>query len=435
MPPKKVAEMVEAGCFTIDQLTTLSPDQKRRVEFALLAGKEDVYFNKCMSAEGSVADCDFFIEKYPNSTRKSEVVSHKAELELIEANKAQEDRDFNELTNKVNDSAIDPEGKKTLISAFEAKYPFTRFAGRLQDLKDKVKAEEDEREANREAEDAWQALLVVLASNTSVARKRQEIDAYVSKYSIHTADIATWRKKLDDQEDEDAWQYVLSLIAQDIPTAQKMAALNSYKSRFSLHASEVDIQIEGVKNEIKITPEIQGVVSNSAATVSDFMRLIAKYPSKKDYIKSLMLSDMKINASRYTRESMYYLIMGKYDGDFTYPALFSIDELISAGAAPRDILEHIMSHPTDDDDRDGLEDTVQPETNFKSAKHNTDVYFFGVREPGKSTVLADCSIWASRAISALSSLLTANTLATIMPTSSKGTLIKTSFLRPPKRAL
>lgn len=97
---------------------------------------------------------------------------------------------------------------------------------------------------------------------------------------------------------------------------------------------------------------------------------------------------MQVNPSRYTREGMYYLMNGKYDGDITYPPLFSVGDLQNAKIATYEILNHINTHPTDYDDRDQLENSLSPEKNFNSAKNNTDVYFFGVPGSGKSTVLA-----------------------------------------------
>lgn len=398
-PPKVVAKMIEAGCFQIEQLTTITEDQKKKVNRALLVGKEDIYFKKCMSTDATVDDCQFFIDNFSTSSRIGDIDNRKAELELAQRAREQEIRNerdaFDELSSKIHNQGYGYEDKKNLISAFSVTYPFTRFAKELEDLKSAVetqeqerKIQEQERKRNQEAENAWHMLLVQLASNKSITEKRNAIDIYESKYSLHSEEIPAKRQELTDQEDDSEWQRVLMILAQDISSEQKLATLNNYRLRYSKHANEVPDKVREVEKERNIMPEIKGVLGNSASTVNDFMSLIAKYPTKKEFIREYMLSDMKVNPSRYTREDMYYLMNGKYDGEITYSPLFSVGDLQNANVATYEILNHINTHPTDKDDRDQLENSLSPEENFKSAVNNTDVYFFGVPGSGKSTVLA-----------------------------------------------
>ncbi len=398
-PPKLVAKMIEDGCFTIGQLTTITDEQKKKVNRALLVEKEDEYFNKCMSLDATVDDCQFFIDNFSTSPKRAEVENCKAKIELAQKSKEEEIRKernaFDELSSEIYSQSYGYEAKKNLISVFLANYPFTRFAKELEDLKQEVeeqerdrKAQEEERRKYLEEERAWQTLLSLLTSNRSIAEKRQAIDTYESMYSLHRDEVPAKRQELADQEDDTEWQRVLMILVQDMSPDQKLAVLNNYKLRYSKHASEVPDKVKEVERERNIMPEIRGVLTNSASTVSDFMSLIAKYPTKKEFIRGYMMDDMKVNPSRYTREDMYYLMNGKYDGEITYPSLFSTGDLQNANIASYEILNHINTHPIDYDDRNQLEDSLLPEDNFKSAKNNTDVYFFGVPGSGKSTVLA-----------------------------------------------
>lgn len=398
-PPKVVAKMIEAGCFKIEQLTTITEDQKKKVSRALLVGKENEFFNRCMMNDASVDDCQFFIDNFSTSSRKAEIENRKAEIELAQREREEEIRTereaFDDLSSKIHGQSCGYAEKKSLISAFRVNYPFSRFSKELEDLKSKVEEQEQERKIqeeeckkNQEAENAWQMLLAQLASNKPIAEKRQAIDAYESKYSLHSQEVPAKRQELTDQEDDSEWQRVLMILAQDIIPEQKLAALNNYKLRYSKHTNEISDKVKEVERERNIMPEIKGVLGNSASTVNDFMSLIAKYPTKKEFIREYMLGDMKVNPSRYTREGMYYLMNGKYDGEITYPPLFSVGDLQNANVATYEILNHINTHPTDNDDRNQLENSLLPEDNFRSATNNTDVYFFGVPGSGKSTVLA-----------------------------------------------
>lgn len=398
-PPKLVAKMIEAGCFKINQLTTITEGQKKKVNLALLIGKEDEYFNKCMTTDATVDDCQFFIDSFSTSSRMAEIRNRKAEIELAQREREEEIRiereAFDDLTSKIHGHSYGYDEKKNLISTFSVNYPFSRFSNELENLKSEVEAQEqerkiqeEERKKNQEAEDAWQILLAQLASNKPIAEKRHAIDAYECKYSLHSHEVAVKRQELTDQEDDSEWQHVLLILAQDISPEQKLAALKNYKLRYSKHTNDIPSKVKEVEGERNIMPEIKGVLGNSAATVNDFMSLIAKYPTKKEFIREYMLGDMMVNPSRYTREGMYYLMNGKYDGEITYEPLFSVGDLQNANVATYEILNHINTHPTDNDDRNQLENSLLPEDNFKSATNNTDVYFFGVPGSGKSTVLA-----------------------------------------------
>lgn len=391
-PPKKVAEMIENKCFSIKELKDLSAAQKQKINAALLKGKEDEYYQKCLGEEATINDCQFFIDNFNTSAHLDEIKNRWASLQLKEERKKEKRRieqaEFIELSNKVQDSSVGYDEKKNLVARFRDSYPFSEFECQLNALSNLIEEEERNRVRYSEDEMAWQGVLGKLASGITIAEKRNALNEYEISYSLHRSEIPARRQELTDQEDEIEWQKVLSAMAQDIPADRKMYALDHYKSQYLRHLNEVPAKIKEIENERNIMPEINGVLGNSASSVLDFLRLIKKYPSKKEYVRQYMLKDMRVNPSRYSREYMYWLMNGKYDGNDTYEALFSIGELQDARIASYDILNHINTHPTDNDDRDQLEDSLLPEENFKSAPNNTDIYFFGVPGSGKSTVLA-----------------------------------------------
>lgn len=398
-PPMRVAKMIEDNCFSINQLKDLKAAHAQKIRKYLLFLKEDEYFQKCMSIDATLKDCQFFLDNFktPERIRKVEEKKTALILKAEEEKKleSQEKQAFQELSEKIDSVSLTYKEKQELIMDFRSNYPFPKLCKELDELDRKVEKEEKDRlEAekiltqNRQDENAWQQVLIKLSSHASPTEKRKILDDYEINYSLHRPELEAKRQEILDSEDDAEWQKVLRIIAQDITISQKLSVLDNYGRRFSRHRDELQYKKTEVENERNIMPEINGVLGNSASTVTDFMRMISKHPSKKEYIRQYMMKDMRVNPSRYTRESMYWLLNGKYDGGYTYDALFNIGELVDAKIATYEILNHINTHPTDNDDRNLLEDSILPEENFKSAQNNTDVYFFGVPGSGKSTVLA-----------------------------------------------
>ncbi|MDE7421525.1 MAG: hypothetical protein K2N35_15125 [Muribaculaceae bacterium] len=398
-PPMMVAKMIDDECFSIDQLKNLLDPQKQKIKAALLLLKEEENYQKCKSIDATIEDCQFFIDNYKRSTRIPEIEKIKDALELEAERKRESERKekeaLDQLEKNIDDQTLTYTEKKKLLSTFQSEYPFTQYDIKLKELQGKIELQEKDRiDAEKENilkeqdENAWQHVLSKLASRSSSIEKRMALDNYENQFSLHKDEVSAKRQEISDQEDDAEWQRVLMVLAQDVPVNQKLSAINSYQMRYSRHLDEVQKKKAEVENELNIMPEINGILGNSASTVTDFMKIIAKHPSKKEYIRQYMMKDMSINPSRYSRESMYWLLNGKYDGGITYDALFSVGDLVNAKIATYDVLNHINTHPTDNDDRNLLEDSLLPEENFKSAKNNTDVYFFGVPGSGKSTVLA-----------------------------------------------
>lgn len=197
------------------------------------------------------------------------------------------------------------------------------------------------------------------------------------------------KRILAERADNDAWREVIMTINNpNYDVNVKYAVLDEYQNKFPFgrHSNEIENQRKIINMDAQAMPVINHVLDNPLSRVIDFIHLWEKYPMKRDYLRDFMMKDMRVNPSRYNRIEMNWLLKGKHDALDNIDALFTADEL--AHIVPRSVFEHILSHPTDESDRDPLEEDLVQETNFRSNSRNTDIYFFGVPGSGKTTVLA-----------------------------------------------
>lgn len=350
-PPKKVADMISEGCFSLDELKNISAAQKTFVEKQLEMLMENKYYEKCVSPEATYEQMEDFLGKYPDSKYKSEI-----EKKLIPLR--EDKRVFDNLMKSI-DQALSFDDKNTLIDKFLLDYPSNIFATKAKELKETINAQKV-------------AYYAELEREKEKIRQQQEAEE---------------RKRRAQQEDDAEWSKVVNVFnSPDYDAETKRAFILSYEQnpRYSIHKDEAHSLLTEIDNEKVIMPSILAVLKSSMSSVADYIRLFDTYPSKRQFLKEFLLKDMSGNPSRYKREDMVLLLKGK-DGK---TPIFSAEELDAANIAPMEIWNHIIMNPEDEDDRDRMETSLQPETNFRSADTNTDVYFFGVPGSGKTTVLS-----------------------------------------------
>lgn len=357
-PPKMVSGMLLAHCFTIEDLEKhgLDKQQSLKLKIALQAHEESEDYNKCQEPNAKYEDYQHFVDTYPNSVHYQDV-KNKLDTLLIDKNK------FDFLRKEVLDGNLQYSEKIARIQNFEKENPFSSFISEIPSLKSQVEAEET---AHRKA------------AAEKARKEAAEVAAQAAKFAR-------------EQEDEREWQRILNILSNPAymdRTEYKLQMLTDYENKYSLHLNEVPQKKKEIEADKNSMPQIKSVLENPLSDVIDFLRLIKKFPLKKDSIKNFMINDMKDNPSRYDREEMNWLLNGKFDDVDHISPIFTEDELLLNKIANREILKHIVTHPTDDSDRDPLEEELVPEENFKSQPNCTDVYFFGVPGSGKSTVLA-----------------------------------------------
>lgn len=357
-PPKMVIEMLLAHCFTIEDLEKhgLNKQQLSKLEIALLAHEESEDYKKCQEPNAKYEDYQHFVDTYPNSTHYQDV-KNKLDTLLIDKNK------FDFLKKEVLGDNLQYSEKLVKIQKFEEENPFSSFISEIASLKSQVEAEET---ARREA------------AEEEARKEAAEAAAQAAKFAR-------------EQEDEREWQRILNILSNPAymdKTEHKLQMLSDYENKYSLHLDEVPLKKKEIEADKNSMPQIRSVLENPSSDVIDFLRLIKRFPLKKDSIKNFMINDMKDNPSRYDREEMNWLLNGKFDDVDHISPIFTEDELLLNRIANRDVFKHIVTHPTDESDRDPLEEELMPEENFRSQPNCTDVYFFGVPGSGKSTVLA-----------------------------------------------
>lgn len=350
-PPRMVADMISEGYFSLDELKNISAAQKTFVERQLEVLMENKYYEKCVSPEATYEQMEDFLGKYPNSKYKLEI-----ENKLVPMR--EDKRVFDTLVREV-DKALSFSDKNALIDTFLLDYPSNIFITKAKELKDSINIQEEAYYAERERE----------------------------KEKIRQQEEAEARKRREQQDDEAAWARVIEVFdSPDYDAETKRAFILSYDQnpRYSSHKDEVRSLLTEIDREKIIMPSILAVLKSSKSSVADYIRLFDTYPSKRQFLKEFMLKDMISNPSRYKREDMVLLLKGK-EGK---TPILSAEELDAANVAPMEIWNHIIMNPDDENDRDRMEASLKPETNFRSADTNTDVYFFGVPGSGKTTVLS-----------------------------------------------
>lgn len=445
-PPKKLADMLMQDCFTIETLLErgLNTHQAELLKSQLQTFYEERDYNACTtgSPKETYTAMKAFINKYPNSVHAAEI---KAQILLSD----EEERQFSTLKERLNDSSIEVARKLELIDEFQNRYPFGMYVNDLPKFRKIVEASEADHLAWRKIQtlyqtpgyNDWNELLNQIATYDSmyslhhdesialkeciIKGKAEEDDQqawqkimelnnapgfnrwnellnmiaeYETNYTLHKGECsglreAIQRKRQQESQmlDEQAWQMLKSLCANPAHENNPSYLLNqisNYQNQFTLHLNEVPQLIAEVRSNQTAMPHIQSVLNDPASDVIDFLHLIQKYPAKKQFLREFMLKDMHINPSRYDRIEMNWLLKGKYDDLDSIEPIFTFDELVHAQVAPMEVINHILSHPKDEDDRDPKENQLKPEENFQSAANNTDVYFFGVPGSGKSAVLA-----------------------------------------------
>lgn len=359
-PPRLIAEMINAGCLKFEDLPKLTPAQENFIKTHLGKLQEENDYQACLKEDATYDKLSSFIDKYPKSPYRSQI-----ENKLIPMR--EDRRVYDNLINDLS-NASSLESKLTLVRNFRLQYPSNIFIANLDKLEQDIEAQFAAARAREEAETQRRR-----AEEEAEARRRQEeAERLAMQRAVQAAD-------------EQAWNQVLALIENpQVSVGEKLSALANYEMRYSIHIAEVPSKREVINNQGAAMSNIMAVLNDSHSDVVDYINLYNRYPSHKNFMKDWMIQDMKVNPSKYDREEMGWLLNGK-DG---CGPIFSIDELVQARVAPFEIFNHVVNFPTDKDDRDKLEDTLQPETNFTSEENNTDVYFFGVPGSGKTTVLA-----------------------------------------------
>ena len=357
-PPKMVSGMLLAHCFTLEDLEKhkLDKQQLAKLKLALLAHEEEEDFNKCNEPNAKYEDYQHFVDTYPNS-KHYQHVKNKLDTLIIDKNK------FDYLKTEVLGETLQYSEKIAKIQKFVDDNPFNYFISEIPDLMSQVEAKEKAR--------------------------REAAEAEASKAAAEAAEKAA--KAAKEQEDEREWQKILKVLSDPVymeQTVYKLQMLANYESKYTLHLDEIPQKKKEIEADKNSLPQIRSVLENPSSDVIDFLRLIKRFPLKKDSIKNFMISDMKDNPSRYDREEMNWLLNGKFDDVDHIPPVFTEEELLLNKIANREVFKHIVAHPTDESDRDPLEEELMPEENFQSQANCTDVYFFGVPGSGKSTVLA-----------------------------------------------
>lgn len=356
-PPKKVAEMLIAGCFTIEDLKRngLASNQANLLEKALLNHKEKDNYERCLAPDVQYEDLVYFLDHYPSSVHFEEISRKKQNMELEKSH-------YDRLLESLN-SETDNANKKSIVENFIEKNPFSPYLGKAKQLIERIEAEEAEMQRKRE-EDLKRA-------EAEAVRKRQE--------------------EAEREEAENCWRTIISVMADpdhvdDVESLMRL--IDEYEQKYTLHSSEIQEKRQEIIKNREAMPQIQAVINDPTSDVINYLHLMKQFPFKKEYLREFMLNDMIVNPSRYDRVEMNWLLKGKYDDIDQIPPVFKKSELMGKNIAPLKVLDHITQHRTDDMDRDPNENGLQPEKNFKSKVNNTDVYFFGCPGSGKSAVLA-----------------------------------------------
>lgn len=389
--PRDIRDIVKNGNLTQDQLESL--EQRLDVihmnafKDGLKLKNEEVDFEKCSSEDVKYEDLREYIDKYGKyaETEKSISEHYGKVRELLDA-KEDEKRQFDSFMVRIE--SLSSNGKIQAIDDFKQEYEriAVTFQKELEGLLDKISED-----------DQYNSLLENVKSDISFEEKRNAVNIFLENhpFSAYRNDAEAMKKQIEEGEkserrkaDENAWDEVKRIIESPVDPDYKKEKLNEYERSFELHRHEIPQMRGEIDAERMVMPNINAVLGNPNSDVIDFIRLVRQYPQRKRYICDFILRDMCENPARYDRVEMNWLINGKRDVVDNIDAVFTPDEIVNSGAVTWPIMNHIMTHPTDESDRNVGENEIRPETNFESAKNNTDVYFFGVPGSGKSTVMA-----------------------------------------------
>lgn len=415
--PRDIRDIVVNGNLTQEQLQSLKQrlDEMHRKAFEQgeRLRSEKVDYDKCLSENVRYEDLSGYIDKYEKLANVVDSISEHCEnvKELLKT-KEEVKKQFGNLKNEIEPLSND--GKRQKIEDFKKTHPDAAqsYQKELAEMLSKI----DEYEGYLTLENR-------LKEHISIEGKITAIKDYIDNnpFSAYKDKVEELKKQVVENElrklseaDEEAWRQVSRIIASPYDPDYKKAELEKYRISFesreqeilkilsgidedkqteyrnSFESREQEIQkkLREIDEDRQIMPNIRGVLENPNSDVIDFIRLVKRYPQKKEHICNFMLNDMCGNPARYSREEMIWLINGKHDVVEDIAPVFTPDEIVKSGVVSWNIMNHIITHPTDMSDRDIAENEINPETNFKSRANNTDVYFFGVPGSGKSTVLA-----------------------------------------------
>lgn len=415
--PRDIRDIVVNGNLTQEQLQSLEQrlDEVHRKAFKQgeRLRSEKVDYDKCLSENVRYEDLSGYIAKYEELASVEDSISgHFEKVRELLRTKEEEKEQFGDLKNEIE--SLSNDGKRQKIEDFKKTHPEAAlsYQKELAEMLNKI----DEYEGYLTLENR-------LKEHISIEGKITAIKDYIDNnpFSAYKDKVEELKKQVVENElrklseaDEEAWRQVSRIIASPYDPDYKKAELEKYRISFESREQEIlkilngidedkqteyRISFESRKQEIlkklseidedeQIMPTIESVLKNPNSDVIDFIRLVEKYPQKKEHIRNFMLNDMRDNPARYSREEMIWLINGKHDVVDDIAPVFTPDEIVRSGVVSWNIMNHIITHPTDMSDRNIAENEIKPETNFKSKANNTDVYFFGVPGSGKSTVLA-----------------------------------------------
>lgn len=399
--PQMISEMIVERAFTSQQLQELEPkldaQHKKAFEQAALLLKEKELYDKCMSADATYDLLKSYVDQYRGEAgRNAHIANHFREIEERFKAKERGKVDFDRFKDEL-DRMPDNKTRLDAVNKFLQDNPFTDFRSELQDIKKELQQKRDAEEAAQAELNSYNELLRNIDSYSSLEGKMSAIYDYeqnhpFSSYMQNVRDLKSRllaeEKRRSEIQDENAWNEILVSLTSAVPSSEKKRMLEDYERNYKLHLNEVPEKMKQVEEELQADPIIDGILNDPDSDVIDYLRLIKRYPYKRERLRRFMLEDMKNKPTRYSREEMIWLIKGKNDARDQIPPVFTTEEIVGSGVMPLAYMNYIETHPTVHDDRDPGEAKLIVETNFDSAPNNTDVYFWGVPGSGKSTVLA-----------------------------------------------
>lgn len=399
--PQMISEMIVERAFTSQQLQELEPklDAQHKKAFgqAALLLKEKELYDKCMSADVTYDILKSYVDQYREEAgRNAHIANHFREIEERFKAKERGKVDFDRFKDEL-DRIPDNKNRLDAVNKFLQDNPFTDFRSELQVIKEKLQQKRDAEEAAQAELNSYNELLRNIDSYSSLEGKLSAIYDYEQNYpfSSYMQNVRDLKNRLlaeeerrNEMQDENAWNKILVSLTSAVSSSEKKRMLEDYERNYKLHLNEVPEKMKQVEEELQADPIIDGILNDPESNVIHFLRLIKRYPYKRERLRRFMLEDMKNKPTRYSREDMIWLIKGKNDAQDQIPPVFTTEEIVSSGVMPLALMNYIETHPTKEDDRDPDELKLIVETNFESAPNNTDVYFWGVPGSGKSTVLA-----------------------------------------------
>ena len=400
-PPSMLTRVILGNHLNSEQLvqleTRLDSPHMRAFTLAKTLLQEQQDFDRCMSEEASIDDLDLFINSYEQLAQSNETVAgHYVKVKQAQSVKEADRNLFIQLKDEIARQS-EAQSKLSIIADFEAKYPNSAYKNEVNKLRLEIEKEERERAQRAEEQKRFDELTRSVGTFGTYEAKKSAINAFLQEYPFSSfakeveelkGEIEREEKERIRTEDENAWQEVLNILGTMANPDYKKQRLIDYGNRYILHKSEVPQKMNELQDDIQAEQVINGIFKDPSSDVIDFIRLFERYPLRSKLLRDMILKDMRVNPARYDRVEMNWLVKGKKDSVDQIDPVFTPEEIVGQGVVPLEIMNHIISHPTDEHDRKLEENDILPETNFKSNVNTTDIYFWGVPGSGKSTVLA-----------------------------------------------